>query len=129
MPMEPLHDRRQFTRVGFNAAVTLLQEGSRVEAELLDISLNGLLVRTPQDYAFRTDMPCCVQMALNDDSQIQMQVALVHSGSKHLGFHCTSIDMDSIIHLRRLIELNMDDPAASERVLAELIRRQHSDEV
>ena len=116
-------DRRQFTRVGFAASVDLLQEGRELQAELLDISLNGLLIRTPTDYHIRTDIPCRVQIRLADDSHIQMQVVLVHSGSQLLGFHCTSIDMDSIIHLRRLIELNMDDPCAAERVLGELIKR------
>lgn len=124
MPMESQQDRRQFTRVGFAAEIDVLQEGNSLRAELLDISLNGLLVRTPAEYHIRSDMPCTVQIKLTDESMIQMQVALVHSGHHHLGFHCTSIDMDSIIHLRRLIELNMDDPCAAERVLGELIRRQ-----
>ena len=122
--MEPSSERRQFTRVGFAAQAELIQEGNLVHAELMDISLNGLLVRTPEQYEFRTDIPCCVQIHLSDDTLIQMQVALVHSGSQCLGFHCTSIDMDSIIHLRRLIEINLNDPSAAERVLAELVRRQ-----
>lgn len=122
--MDSLSERRQFTRVGFAAEAELIQEGNLVHAELIDISLNGLLVRTPTEYDFRTDIPCCVQIRLSDDTLIQMQVALVHSGSQCLGFHCTSIDMDSIIHLRRLIEINLNDPSAAERVLAELVRRQ-----
>jgi hypothetical protein len=32
--------------------------------------------------------------------------------------------MDSIIHLRRLIEINLNDPSAAERVLAELVRQE-----
>jgi hypothetical protein len=122
--MESSNERRQFSRVGFAAEAELIQEGNLVHAELIDISLNGLLVRTPQEYEFRTDIPCCVQIRLSDDTVIQMQVALVHSGSQCLGFHCTSIDMDSIIHLRRLIEINLNDPGAAERILAELVRRQ-----
>jgi len=122
--MDISSERRQFTRVGFAAEAELIQEGKTVRAELIDISLNGLLVRTPDEYDFRTDIPCCVHIHLSDDTLIQMQVALVHSGSQCLGFHCTSIDMDSIIHLRRLIEMNLNDPTAAERVLAELVRRQ-----
>lgn len=123
MPMESHRERRQFTRIDFAASVELLQEGRMLKADLLDISLNGLLISTPTDYHIRTDIPCTVQIHLTDESHIQMQVVLVHSGSRQLGFHCTSIDMDSIIHLRRLIELNMDDPCAAERVLGELIKR------
>ena len=126
MPMEQTQERRQFTRVGFAASIDLIQDGARFNAELVDISLNGLLVRTPEEYRIRTDIPCSVHIMLADDSTIQMHVALVHASHAHLGFHCTSIEMESIIHLRRLIELNMDDPCAAERVLSELIRRQQS---
>lgn len=124
MPTESQLDRRQFTRVDFAAKVELLQEGRHLHAEMLDISLNGILISTPADYHIRADIPCTVQIKLTDDSRIQMQVVLVHSSSRLLGFHCTSIDMDSIIHLRRLIELNLDDPCAAERVLGELVKRQ-----
>jgi hypothetical protein len=34
---------------------------------------------------------------------------------------CRSIDIESITHLRRLIEVNLGDPAASERELKALI--------
>ncbi|RZA02603.1 MAG: PilZ domain-containing protein [Moraxellaceae bacterium] len=122
--METSSERRQFTRVGFAAGAELIQEGNLVHADLIDISLNGILVRTPEQYEFRTDIPCSVQIHLSDDTVIQMQVALVHSSSQCLGFHCTSIDMDSIIHLRRLIEINLNDPSAAERVLAELVRQE-----
>ena len=116
-------ERRQFSRIEFDADVTLFQEGKSFSSQLEDISLNGVLVSTPTDYHLRTDMPCALSIVLADNAQINMQVTLVHSSSRFLGFHCTSIDMDSIVHLRRLIEINLDDPQASERVLAELLKR------
>lgn len=118
-----IDDRRQFSRVEFDASVSLTQEGKTYLAQLLDISLNGVLISTPDDYQVRTDMPCTLKIELAGDAQITMQVALVHSSSAFLGFHCTSIDMDSIIHLRRLIEVNLEDPSASDRVLGELLKR------
>lgn len=124
MDTTPLpHERRQFSRIAFDADVHLTQEGRQYQAQLRDISLNGLLVSTPPDYHLRTDMPCAVRVILADSAVITMQATLVHSSSDFLGFHCTSIDMDSIIHLRRLIEINLADPNASERVLAELLKR------
>lgn len=116
-------ERRQFSRINFDADVTLTQEGRSFSAQLADVSLNGVLLSTPEQYQLRTDMPCTLGIALADSAVIQMQVTLVHSSSSFLGFHCTSIDMDSIIHLRRLIEVNLDDPQASERVLSELLKR------
>lgn len=116
-------ERRQFSRVPFDAHVLLTQEGKEYRAQLQDISLNGVLITTPADYHLRTDMPCTLQVVLSDSALITMQVTLVHSSSDFLGFHCTSIDMDSIVHLRRLIEINLGDTQASERVLAELLKR------
>lgn len=116
-------ERRQFSRIEFDADVHLTQEGKDYHAQLRDISLNGVLISTPADYHLRTDMPCTLHVVLADNAVITMQVALVHSSSQVLGFHCTSIDMDSIIHLRRLIEINLGEAGASERVLTELLKR------
>jgi hypothetical protein len=119
----PPHERRQFTRVGFSSAVALTQEAQVTLAELVDISLNGVLVRTPESFVLRADVPCSIGLTLAQEEQIAMQARLVHASDCYLGFECLSMDMDSMTHLRRLIELNMDDPCAPERVLAELIRR------
>ena len=119
----PSQERRQFSRIAFEADVHLTQEGKDYRAQLQDISLNGVLISTPPDYHLRTDMPCTLRVILADNAVITMQASLVHSSSDFLGFHCTSIDMDSITHLRRLIEINLGDPHAAERVLAELLKR------
>lgn len=116
-------DRRKFSRIEFDADVHLTQAGKTSPAQLEDISLNGVLLSTPEDYRLHTDVPCTLNITLADDVAINMQVVLVHSSSRLLGLHCTSIDMESVIHLRRLIEMNLADPLASERVLAELLKR------
>ena len=46
---------------------------------------------------------------------------LAHVEGDHAGVLCRSIDLESITHLRRLIEVNLGDPAASERELKALI--------
>lgn len=116
-------ERRQFSRVEFDADVEVQQDGKHFAAKLVDISVNGVLITTPAEYHIRTDMPCTIQVKLADDTIIKMQVALIHSSSRFLGFHCTSIDMDSITHLRRLIEFNLKDEGSPDRVLAELLKR------
>ena len=116
-----MEERRQYSRVVFEAKASISQGERSFITELVDVSLNGLLVKTPAHYHLRSDMPCTVKIVLSEEVHIAMQVALVHSSDQALGFHCTSIDMDSITHLRRLIETNLEDPNASERVLAELV--------
>lgn len=119
----PQEERRQYSRVPFATTASITQGDRSFITEVIDISLNGLLVATPSNYHLRSDMPCNVKLQLSDAVTISMQVTLVHSSDQALGFHCTSIDMDSITHLRRLIEANIEDPNASERVLSELVQR------
>ncbi len=118
---QPGLDRRHYSRIQFDANVNVVQGTQTYNAELIDISLNGVLISTPDEYQVRTDKSCTLTVTLSADAKIEMQVALVHARSDCLGFQCTSIDMDSIVVLRRLIEINLDDPAASERVLSELV--------
>ncbi|WP_053981619.1 PilZ domain-containing protein [Marinagarivorans algicola] len=116
-------ERRQYSRVTFEAQAIISQGNKSFITELIDISLNGLLAKTPEHYHLRSDMPCSVKIILSPELAISMQAALVHSSHRALGLHCTSIDMDSITHLRKLIESNIEDPHASERVLSELVLR------
>lgn len=120
---QPNEDRRQFSRIAFDATVSLRQDDALYQAQLVDISLNGVLLAAPSDYELRTDRPAILSARLAEDVEIVMQVVLVHSSQKLLGFHCTSIDMDSMTHLRRLVEINLADTAAPERVLNEMLRR------
>lgn len=116
-------ERRQFTRVEFGNSCHLQQDDVHFDTELIDISVNGVLVATPSNYSIKTDQPLLMSTRLSSEAVIEMRVKLAHSSAKLLGFECISIDMDSIAHLRRLVELNIDDNGASERVLAELLHR------
>lgn len=117
-------ERRRFTRVNFDTNATLIQQEENTVVRVLDISLNGVLVETPQEYRINTDLPLELLLALSEEDAIRMKVVLIHSSHDILGFKCESIDMESITLLRRLIELNMGDPHASERVLDELLHKE-----
>ena len=58
---------------------------------------------------------------LDADTDVQMQVRLTHDNHGQLGFVCEHIDLDSISHLRRLIELNLGDQEELERELGALL--------
>jgi hypothetical protein len=49
-----------------------------------------------------------------------MEVVLTRTQGELLGFVCRHIDLDSISHLRRLVELNLGDETLLERELAAL---------
>ena len=57
-----------------------------------------------------------------------MTAGIAHVDGNRAGLLCRSIDLDSVTHLRRLIELQLGDPALLERDLAELIQSSSSAE-
>lgn len=58
---------------------------------------------------------------LGPDARVQMQVELRHEEPDRLGFICLYIDLDSMSHLHRLVELNVADSTEMMRELRELI--------
>lgn len=113
-------DRRRFQRIEFDAATELVQGDRRWLVELHDLSLKGLLVRRPDGWDADASQPFAAQVRLADDAEVRMEVAMAHEEGDLIGFVCQHIDLDSIAHLRRLVELNLGDEALLERELAAL---------
>lgn len=121
MSQTTTEDRRRFKRIAFDALTTLTQGNQQWEVTLLDLSLKGLLVSRPADWAADPALPFAVAITLGEDAPIAMEAELRHDNNGPLGFQCTHIDLDSISHLRRLVELNLGDEAELERELSALV--------
>ncbi|MNF62344.1 Cyclic diguanosine monophosphate-binding protein [compost metagenome] len=117
---ETANERRRFHRINFDAATEISQGGNRWAAELHDISLKGLLVIRPADWDGDPARPFDARISLGAGIIVQMEVALTRADGDQLGFVCRHIDLDSISHLRRLVELNLGDEALLERDLTAL---------
>ena len=115
-------ERRRNRRVLFDAPVVLLTAGGdRYDTILIDISLKGALIKIPENWRVAADEPISLNIQLDHaDAVICMQCHIAHREVDAIGFHCRTIDMDSITHLRRLVELNLGDPDLLERELAVL---------
>ena len=113
-------ERRRFQRIAFDAATEISQGERRWIAELCDISLKGLLIRRPRDWNGDPDHPFFATLTLDDETHLHMEVLLTRTRDDLLGFVCRHIDLESISHLRRLIELNLGDENLLERELAAL---------
>ena len=50
-----------------------------------------------------------------------MNVKVAHVEGRYAGLVCEGIDIDSVTHLRRLVELNLGDPDLLDRELSSLI--------
>ncbi|WP_331346442.1 PilZ domain-containing protein [Cellvibrio sp. UBA7661] len=116
-----VNERRKFSRILFDAHVELAQGEFHWRATLLDISLKGLLIQQTLPGAVIKADPILVKILLSDNTSIAMSVVVAHQHHNQTGLMCTSIDIDSVSHLRRLIELNLGDATEAERELSELI--------
>lgn len=113
--------RRKHYRLQTPRACTIVFENQRYPTQLLDISLRGALVDAPiglksgAGHAYRLEVP------LEDSvGMIVMEVAPIHEEGGKMGLTCFSIDMESMTHLRRLMELNLGDPALIEQEMRRL---------
>ncbi len=115
-------EKRRFSRVPFDTRTTLLGPSRRWESHLLDISLKGALITQPDNWPGQMGDHFTLQIELGDhaDIIITMAVRVAHIEKGHVGCECVDIDVDSIGHLRRLMELNLGNTDLLERELSVL---------
>ena len=115
-------ERRNFWRAVFHSPVRLVTPDGDAYARLLDISLKGALLETGNAWQGKAGEEYKLSLDLAPDTTIIMWANAVHVEGSHVGLLCTSIDLDSITHLRRLVELNSGDPAILDREIGSLVR-------
>lgn len=115
-------ERRHFWRAVFHSPVRITTHDSQGYAKLLDISLKGALLDVGTAWQGRQGDECQLRLELAPGSSITMWTTVMHIQGRHVGLRCDNLDLDSITHLRRLVELNSGDPLELERELATLIR-------
>ena len=117
----PGDERRHFTRIPIDSRAVITCNGQRHDSHLLDISLKGALLERPKGYRMERGQHCTLEMMLEpQEIIITMEGSVVHMTENHIGFRCDHIDLESISHLKRLVELNLGSEAALERELCEL---------
>ena len=116
-------DKRHFARIQFHHGAQLVLDGRRTGCEVVDLSLKGALLRPAQALAVATGAVCTLELVLDDgDSVVRMEGSVAHAEADRLGLVWSSIDIDSITHLRRLLELNLGDASLLEREFVALRR-------
>ena len=115
-------EKRHYTRINFAAPVQLQWQQQQWNAELLDVSLNGVLISRPAlwDLIDGSELALKIQLPQSDVT-IEMTVKQAHHDTERLGFHCLQIELASIEHLRRLIEFNTGDSGLLHRELSQLV--------
>ena len=118
-----MENSRQFTRILFSIKATLEVEEEKYPVSIHDISLNGALITTPTgNTSLKGKLGSLVFFLTDTDLPVEMHIAVVHEASEETGLQCNAIDIDSISHLRRLVELNLGDENQLNKELSQLSR-------
>lgn len=112
--------RRRFTRVFFDAETVLIQDTREWVVQLRDISFQGMLVELLPGQTPDPEQPIDATIHLGGDIQIRMTCRVANHRDHQLGLKCRNIDLDSLTHLRRLVELNVGDTRMLEREFSAL---------
>jgi len=111
-------ERRKFSRISFEGICQIESENASCEANLLDISLKGALVRTNQKIFIADGETCHIKIVFpSSDIELYFKAEKKHTFKDRIGFRFSETDVDTFTHLRKIIEFNLGDP---ERVLEEL---------
>lgn len=113
---------RCFKRIHFDCVLKFEVGDSRLDCELVDISLRGALIHNCTGATLDVGAPCKLILTLDQsgDVQIIMNGNIAHKKNNRIGINCKHIELDSMIHLRKLVEINLADPALLERELTAL---------
>jgi hypothetical protein len=116
-------EKRHFSRVPFDTNDATITAGeSTWQTQLIDICLNGALLIRPDGWTPAIGSECSIEIKLDGDNAVItiIKATVVHSEGDRIGVRRDMIDVESISHLRRLVELNLGDPELVNREMAEL---------
>jgi len=118
-----MENRRQFTRILFSINAILEIEQHNYPVTIHDISLNGALATMPTiKDSLKGKLGLLHFDLANGESVVEMHIAVVHELNDEIGLQCNAIDIDSVTHLRRLVELNLGDESQLHKELSQLSR-------
>ena len=121
------HDeKRQFSRIPFDACAHINDKkgGLFINCAVLDVSLNGLLLVKPESWQGQIGEDYDIELVFEQAQLvIKMSSSVAHIDNGKIGFECTQLDLDSLVHLKRLVLLNQGDEALLHRELSALIRQ------
>lgn len=101
-------EQRQFSRIDFHTTTSVVYKNQRFEAQLLDISLKGALLSIEEALLLSKEEECSLEINLGGSEVVlTIKALLVHIHENSFGFKFQSIDLESLSHLRRLMEINL----------------------
>jgi hypothetical protein len=104
-------EKRRFSRIKVSEKSIITRNNQSVEADLLDISLKGAMIRTekPLDCG-QGNRWSLIHRLSGSDIVMQFTAEVVHVRGDVVGVKFVETDLDTMIHLRNLLEARTMDP-------------------
>lgn len=116
-------EKRKFQRIPFQCYSQIKCGDRTYTAELLDISMKGALLLARDMTERDVGHICFLDITLaNSDIHLHFEAELTHKAENHYGFVFLGEDLETFMHLRRLLELNIGDDEIIERELIDLTK-------
>ncbi|WP_319477780.1 PilZ domain-containing protein [Marispirochaeta aestuarii] len=101
-------DKRRFSRTGFQTSGEILLGDRRIEVSVIDLSLKGALFSSDADISVDSPVELLIHLS-NSELSINAEGKIVHREGSKYGIRFSSIDAESMIHLRSLMEYNTEN--------------------
>ncbi|KOO04965.1 PilZ domain-containing protein [Vibrio nereis] len=105
-----MKERRHFSRIVYRMPAVITQGLNTLSASICDLSLHGLLLTSEHSSVLQDTEQVNVTFTLPEsDVTIQLIANVVGVNNNMIRLSIDHIDIDSIGHLKRLVELNVGD--------------------
>lgn len=105
---------RRFRRIPFEAKASLTVDGDYWTGDLHDVAMKGALVETMAPLPIPVGTRCALSIELPGSAiSLDFDAELVYAEDQHYGFKFISENLETLTHLRKLIELNTGDVEAT----------------
>lgn len=112
-------NERRFRRIPFEAEMLVVVGDHGWSCQLLDLALKGVLLENPETLPLSQGTVAKLSLPLPGSKVVlNFEAELVHREGNRLGFKFLREDLETLTHLRTLLELNTGDP---EGVRSELL--------
>ncbi|MFC1237060.1 PilZ domain-containing protein [Vibrio sp. F74] len=115
-----MDERRRFSRIVYNAPAELHQGPLKISCSIMDLSLHGLLLNAIVEPIEKTKPVDIFFRLPESDITVSLQAHVVEMSDLYTRVSIEHIDIDSISHLKRLIELNVGDEQLLHRDIEQL---------
>ncbi len=111
--------QRRFGRIAFGTDIHIEHQGATYSGALQDIALKGALLHFEALPPLKMNDTCQLSIHLvNSDIILHFKAEAIHFHQDTIGFRFVETDLDTLAHLRRLLELNTGDAEKVEQEIS-----------